>query len=155
MKQSKEQIVCQNKKAYHDYFIEEEIEAGLVLRGTEIKSIRMGKASISESYCEIKKGEMFIVGMTISPYDKGNIFNHVPDALRKLLLHKKEIIKLGMTMQKDGYTIIPLRVVIRDGIAKMDIGIAKGKKLYDKRNELKKEDDIAYMKKTTKESQYD
>ena len=155
MKQINEKIICQNKKAYHNFFIEEEIEAGIVLRGTEVKSIRMGKVSISEAYCEIKKGEMIIVGMNISPYDKGNIFNHQPDATRKLLLHHKEIIKLGNLIQRDGYTIVPLRVALRNGLAKVDIGLAKGKKLYDKREELKKEDDIAYMKKNMKEKQYD
>lgn len=151
MKNEKEKIICQNKKAYHDYFIEEEYEAGLVLTGTEIKSIRLGKVNIQDSYCDIKNYEMYVVGMHISPYEKGNIFNHKLDADRKLLLHRKEIIKLGNKIQKEGYTIIPLRVVIREGIAKMDIGLAKGKKLYDKREDLKKSSDLAYIKKTTKE----
>ena len=154
MKTNNEKIICQNKRAYHDYFIEEEIEARLVLEGTEIKSIRNGKVSIQESYCEIKNNEMFIVGMTISPYEMGNIFNHIPDAKRKLLLHHREIIKLGQKIQKEGYTIIPLRIVIRNGIAKIDIGIAKGKKLYDKREDLKKASDLMYVKKATKEETY-
>ena len=151
MKNEKEKLICQNKKAYHDYFIEEEYEAGLVLTGTEIKSIRLGKVNIQDCYCDIINYEMFVVGMHISPYDKGNIFNHQPDADRKLLLHRKEIIKLGNKIAKEGYTIIPLRVVIREGIAKMDIGLARGKKLYDKREDLKKASDLAYMKKSTKE----
>ena len=151
MKNEKEKLICQNKKAYHDYFIEEEYEAGLVLTGTEIKSIRLGKVNIQDCYCDIKNYEMYVVGMHISPYEKGNIFNHQPDADRKLLLHRKEIIKLGNKIAKEGYTIIPLRVVIREGIAKMDIGLAKGKKLYDKREDLKKASDLAYMKKSTKE----
>lgn len=151
MKNEKEKLICQNKKAYHDYFIEEEYEAGLVLTGTEIKSIRLGKTNIQDAYCDIKNYEMYVVGMHISPYEKGNIFNHQMDADRKLLLHRKEIIKLGNKIQKEGYTIIPLRIAIREGIAKMDIGLAKGKKLYDKREDLKKSSDLAYIKKTTKE----
>ena len=149
-----EKIVCQNKRAYHDYFIEEELEAGLVLTGTEIKSIRMGKASIQEAYCDIKEGELFVVGMSISPYEKGNIFNHQEKSNRKLLVHKKEILKLSNKVMREGYTIIPLRIVLRNGIAKMDIAIAKGKKLYDKREDMKKSSDLEYIKKTTKELRY-
>lgn len=137
MKENSEKIVCQNKKAYHDYFIEDTIECGIVLTGTEIKSIRLSKVNIQDCYCSIDKGEMYVIGMHISPYDKGNIFNHQPDANRKLLLHKKEIIRLGSKVMRDGYTLVPLRVVLRGGIAKVDIGLAKGKKLYDKREDLK------------------
>ncbi len=155
MKYNQEKIICQNKSAYHNYFIEDIIEAGLVLRGTEIKSLRMGKVSINEAYCEIKNKEMFIVGMNISLYEKGNIFNHIPNAKRKLLLHHKEILKISNLIQKEGYTIIPLKVAIRGSIAKLDIAIARGKKLYDKREEMKKESDIKYIKKTTKELQHD
>lgn len=135
-----EKIICQNKKAYHDYFILEEYECGIVLTGTEIKSIRLGHVNLQDSYCQIKNGEMFIHGMHISHYEKGNIFNHDTDAARKLLLHKKEILKLSNKVMKDGYTIIPLRVVIRDSLAKIDIATAKGKKLYDKREDLKKKE---------------
>lgn len=135
-----EKIICQNKKAYHDYFIIEEYECGIVLTGTEIKSVRLGHVNLQDSYCQIKNGEMFIYGMHISHYEKGNIFNHNTDAVRKLLLHKKEILKLGNKIIKEGFTLIPLRVVIRDSLAKVDIAIAKGKKLYDKREDLKKKE---------------
>lgn len=155
MKSEQEKLICQNKQAYHNYFIIEEYSAGLVLTGTEIKSIRMGKVSIQESYCEIKNQEMFIVGMTISLYDKGNIFNHQPDQKRKLLLHKNEIVRLSNKVQKEGFTLIPLKIKIINGLAKLEIGLAKGKKLYDKREDLKKRDDEKYIKKSTKESHYD
>lgn len=148
MIQKAEKLVCQNKRAYHDYFIEDEIEAGIVLTGTEIKSVRLGKVNLQDSYCYFKHNELYIIGMHISPYDKGNIFNHDPDASRKLLLHKKEIIKYSQKIQKEGYTLIPLRVVIRNSIAKVDIALAKGKKLYDKREEMKKEE----IKKETRKS---
>ena len=139
---SKESIklIANNKKAYHDFFIEDKYEAGISLYGTEIKSIRMGKCSIKESYIEINKGEAFIVGMNISPYEKGNIFNKDPLRVRKLLLHKQEIEKLlGRTSEK-GYTIMPLQVYLKDGKAKVEIGLAKGKKLYDKREAIAKKD---------------
>ena len=133
-------LIANNKKAYHDFFIEEKYEAGIALYGTEIKSIRMGKCSIKESYIEINKGEAFIVGMNISPYEKGNIFNKDPLRVRKLLLHKVEINKLlGKTSEK-GYTIMPLQVYLKNGKAKVEIGLAKGKKLYDKRESIAKKD---------------
>lgn len=131
-------IITQNKKALHDYFIIETYECGLVLTGTEIKAIRVGKVSLQDSFCYIKKGEMFINGLDISKYDFGNIFNHDPKRTRKLLLHKSEIIKINSKITKEGYTLIPLKVVIRKNLAKVDIAIAKGKKLYDKREDLKK-----------------
>lgn len=145
MIQKMEKVVCQNKRAYHDYFIDEIIEAGIVLKGTEIKSIRLGKVNLQDSYCYFKKNEMYIIGMHISPYEKGNIFNHDADATRKLLVHKKEILKFSQRVQKEGFTLVPLRVVLRDNIAKVDIALAKGKKLYDKREDMKK-------KETTKET---
>lgn len=148
MIQKNEKIVCQNKLAYHNYFILDEIEAGIVLNGTEIKSIRLGKVNLQDSYCYFKKNELYIIGMHISQYEKGNIFNHDADASRKLLLHKKEILKYYQKVQKDGYTLVPLRVAIRNSIAKVDIALAKGKKLYDKREEIKKEE----IKKETKKS---
>lgn len=140
MIQKNEKLVCQNKRASHDYYIDEVIEAGIVLKGTEIKSVRLGKVNLQDSYCYFKDHELFIIGMHISPYEKGNIFNHDADATRKLLVHKKEIIKFSQKVQKDGYTLIPLRVVIRNSIAKVDIALAKGKKLYDKREDMKKEE---------------
>ena len=140
MIQKNEKLVCQNKRASHDYYIDEVIEAGIVLKGTEIKSVRLGKVNLQDSYCYFKDHELFIIGMHISPYEKGNIFNHDADATRKLLVHKKEIIKFSQKIQKDGYTLIPLRVVIRNSIAKVDIALAKGKKLYDKREDMKKEE---------------
>ena len=140
MKKNNERIVCQNKRAYHDYYVEDIYECGIVLTGTEIKSIRLGHVNIQDSYCQVKNGEMLIYGMHISHYEKGNIFNHQIDSTRKLLLHKKETLKISNKIVKEGYTIIPLRVVIRNGLAKVDIGIAKGKKLYDKREDIKKKE---------------
>ena len=139
-KASKERmkLVANNKKAYHDYFIEEKYEAGLVLHGTEVKSLRLGKCSIKESFIKIENGEMFAHGMHVSPYEKGNIFNKDPLRVKKLLLHKAEIRKLASGIAEKGYTLIPLRVYFKDGRAKMEIGLAKGKKLYDKRHDLAK-----------------
>lgn len=133
-----EKIIAQNKRANHDYFIIETYECGLVLTGTEIKAVRVGKVSLQDSFCYIKNNEMFINGLNISKYEFGNIFNHDPARTRKLLLHKYEIIKITGKVAKDGYTIIPLKVVIRNNLAKVDIALVKGKKLYDKREDLKK-----------------
>ena len=133
-------LIANNKKAYHEFFIEEKYEAGIVLSGTEIKSIRMGKCSIKESYIEINKGEAYVIGMNISPYEKGNIFNKDPMRTRKLLLHKVEINKLLGKSQEKGYTILPLQVYLKDGKAKIEIALAKGKKLYDKREAIAKKD---------------
>ncbi|MBE5878424.1 MAG: SsrA-binding protein SmpB [Lachnospiraceae bacterium] len=132
--------VANNKKAYHDYFIEEKYEAGLVLHGTEVKSLRLGKCSIKESFIRIENGEMFIYGMHISPYEKGNIFNKDPLRVRKLLLHKREIMKLLGKIKEKGYTIVPLQVYFSNGRAKIEIGLARGKKLYDKREDIAKKD---------------
>ena len=133
-------LIANNKKAYHEYFIEDKYEAGLELYGTEIKSIRQGKCSIKEAYIEINKGEAFIIGMNISPYEKGNIFNKDPMRVRKLLLHKQEINKLLGASSEKGYTIMPLQVYLKDSRAKIEIGLAKGKKLYDKREAIVKKD---------------
>lgn len=133
-------LVANNKKAYHEYFIEEKYEAGLALVGTEVKSLREGKCSIKEAYINIDKGEAYIVGMNISPYEKGNIFNRDPLRVRKLLLHKYEINKLVGGSAQQGYTIMPLQVYFKDGLAKIEIGLAKGKKLYDKREAIAKKD---------------
>lgn len=134
-------IIANNRKARHDYFIEETYEAGIVLTGTEIKSIRQGRVNIKESYARIENGEVIIYGMNISPYDHGNIFNVDPLRPRKLLLHKREIRKLiGYTSQK-GLTLVPLQLYLNsDGRAKMELAVAKGKKLYDKRHDIAKRD---------------
>ena len=133
-------LVANNKKAYHDYFIEEKYEAGLVLHGTEVKSLRMGKCSIKEAFIRIENSEVFIYGMHISPYEKGNIFNKDPLRVKKLLLHKQQIRKLIGNSAEKGYTIVPLQVYFRDGRAKIEVGLAKGKKLYDKRQDIAKKD---------------
>lgn len=130
-------IITQNKKAHHEYFIEDIYQCGIVLHGTEIKSIRLGKVSINEAYCQVVKGNMMIYNMHISKYEQGNIFNHDPDRERVLLLHKKEILKLFNHVQRDGYTLVPLSVYLENGKCKVDLALAKGKKLYDKRETLK------------------
>lgn len=138
MEKNDHKIVSQNKKAYHDYFVEETYEAGIELFGTEVKSVRQGKINLKDSWCNIVKGEIFVNGMHISPYDHGNIFNRDPMRPKKLLMHKKEILKLfGLTKQQ-GYAIIPLQVYFTKGKAKVLIGLCKGKKLYDKRDDAAK-----------------
>ena len=133
-------LVANNKKAYFDYFIEEKYEAGVALHGTEVKSIRMGKCSIKESYIKIEDGEVFIYGMHISPYEKGNIFNKDPMRIKKLLMHKYEINKLNGKLQQKGLTLVPLQVYLKGGLVKVEVGLARGKKLYDKRDSLAKKD---------------
>ena len=135
-----QKLIANNKKAYHDYFIEASYEAGIALAGTEVKSLRMGKCSLKESYIQIKRGEVFVYGMHISPYEKGNIFNRDPLRVRKLLLHDYEIRKLQAGVDRDGYTIVPLKVYFKGQLVKVEIGLAKGKKLYDKRESLKERD---------------
>lgn len=138
MEKNENKVVSQNKKAYHDYFVEETYEAGLELFGTEVKSVRQGKINLKDSWCNIVKGEIFVNGMHISPYDHGNIFNRDPLRPKKLLMHKKEILKLfGLTKQQ-GYAIIPLQVYFKKGKAKVLVGLCKGKKLYDKREDAAK-----------------
>lgn len=138
MEKNENRTVAQNKKAYHDYFVEETYEAGIELFGTEVKSVRQGKINLKDSWCNIVKGEIFVNGMHISPYDHGNIFNRDPLRPKKLLMHKKEILKLfGLTKQQ-GYAIIPLQVYFTKGKAKVLIGLCKGKKLYDKREDAAK-----------------
>ena len=140
MAKSNDKMVANNKKAYHDYFILDKIETGIALHGTEVKSLRMGKCSIKESFIRIENGEVFIYGMHISPYEKGNIFNKDPLRVRKLLLHKSEINKLiGKTKEK-GMAIVPLEVYFKGSLVKVEIGLAKGKKLYDKRQDIAKKD---------------
>ena len=133
-------LVANNKKAYFDYFIEDKYEAGVALHGTEVKSIRMGKCSIKESFIRIENGEVFIYGMHISPYEKGNIFNKDPLRVKKLLMHKYEINKIAGKMQQKGYTLVPLQVYLKGSLVKVEVGIAKGKKLYDKRDSIAKKD---------------
>ena len=134
-------LVANNKKAYHDYFIEDKIEAGIVLHGTEVKSLRQGKCSVKESFIRIENGEVYVYGMHISPYEKGNIFNKDPLRVKKLLLHKMEINKLTGKVAEKGCTLVPLQVYFKDGRAKMEIGLARGKKLYDKRQDIAKKDE--------------
>ncbi|WP_124068108.1 SsrA-binding protein SmpB [Clostridium sp. E02] len=133
-------LIANNKKAYHEYFIDEKYEAGIALAGTEVKSIRMGKCSIKESFVKIEKGEIYVYGMNINPYEKGNIFNKDPLRVRKLLLHKSEIEKLDEKIAQKGYTLVPLQVYLKGSLVKAEIGLARGKKLYDKRQELAKKD---------------
>lgn len=133
-------LIANNKKAHHDYFIEETYEAGIALAGTEVKSLRMGKCSLKESFIKESKGELFIYGMHISPYEKGNIFNKDPLRVRKLLLHRYEIHKLMGKVSAKGYTIVPLQVYFKGSLVKVQIGLAKGKKLYDKRETMAKKD---------------
>ena len=133
-------LVANNKKAYHDYFIEDTYEAGITLVGTEVKSLRMGKCSIKESFIKIEKGEVLVYGMHISHYERGNIFNKDPLRIRKLLVHKQQIRKLTGQLAVKGYTLVPLKVYFRGSLAKMEIGLARGKKLYDKRQDIAKKD---------------
>lgn len=133
-------LIANNKKARYDYFIEDTYEAGLSLHGTEVKSLRMGKCSVKEAFIRIDRGEVYIYNMHISPYEKGNIFNKDPLRVRKLLLHKYEINKLAGQMAQKGYTIVPLEVYFKGDLVKMSIGLAKGKKLYDKRQDIAKKD---------------
>lgn len=135
-----EQVIARNKKAYHDYFVLETYEAGIELYGTEIKSIRKGRVNLKDSFCSVDNGEMFTIGMHISPYEQGNIFNRDPMRKKKLLLHKKEIMKLFGQSQQQGLSIVPLQLYIKDGRAKLEIGLCKGKKLHDKREVAAKRD---------------
>ena len=133
-------VLAENRKARHEYFIESTYECGIALVGTEVKSIRMGKVNIKDSYVRIKNGEAFVIGMHVSPYEKGNIFNRDPFRERKLLLHKREIRKLLALSQADGYSLIPLQLYLRDGKVKLELAVAKGKKLYDKRHDIAERD---------------
>ena len=133
-------IISQNKKAYHDYFVEEKYEAGIELFGTEVKSIRAGKVNVKEAYCDIKDGEVFVVGMHISPYDQGNIYNKDPLRPKKLLLHKREILKLFGLVSQKGYTLVPTQIYLSNSRVKVEIGLCRGKKLYDKREDMARND---------------
>ena len=127
-------VVAKNSKAYHDYFIEDKYEAGIELAGTEVKSIRLGHVNLKDSFCVVKDGEMSVIGMHISPYEKGNIFNRDPRRVRRLLMHKREILRLQGKVKQDGYSLIPLSIYFRGPRVKLELGLAKGKKLYDKRD---------------------
>lgn len=140
MAKAETKLIANNKRAYHDYFILEKYEAGIVLHGTEVKSLRMGKCSIKEAFVRVESGEIFVYGMHISPYEKGNIFNKDPLRVRKLLLHKGEIAKIFGKMKEQGITLVPLQVYFSGSLVKVEIGLAKGKKLYDKRNDIAKKD---------------
>ncbi len=139
-KEKGSRLIANNKKAYHDYFIEEKYEAGIALHGTEVKSLRLGKCSIKESFIRIEQDEVFIYGMHISPYEKGNIFNKDPLRVRKLLMHRFEIRKLQAKIAEKGYTLVPLQVYFKNSLVKVEIGLARGKKLYDKRQDIAKKD---------------
>ncbi len=139
-KEKSKRLIAQNKKAYHDYFIEETFQAGISLAGTEVKSLRQGKCSLKESFIRIENMEAFLYSMHISPYEQGNVFNKNPLRTRKLLLHKSQIRKIFGAIQATGYTVVPLKVYFDRGFVKVDIGVAKGKKLYDKRQTIAKND---------------
>ena len=149
-KKDKQKLVAENLKARHDYFLEERFEAGIVLTGTEIKSVRAGKVQFKDAYISIYKGEAWIKGMHISPYEHGNIFNHDETRDRKLLLHKYEISKLFQKVRLRGYTLVPTKMYLKDGMAKMEIALAKGKDLYDKRETEKLRDAKRQMEKALK-----
>ncbi|MBS4174021.1 SsrA-binding protein SmpB [Bacillus sp. FJAT-49736] len=146
-------VVAQNKKANHDYFIEETYEAGIVLQGTEIKSIRNGRVNLKDAFARIQKGEVFLYNMHISPYEQGNRYNHDPLRTRKLLLHRKQINKLIGETKEQGYSLVPLKMYLKDGYAKLLIGLGKGKKNYDKREDLKKKEAKREMEKVFKAKQ--
>lgn len=139
-KKETQKLIANNKKAFHDYFIDETYEAGIALHGTEVKSMRMGKCSIKESFIRIENGEVFVYGMHVSPYEKGNIFNKDPLRVKKLLMHKYEINKLAGKIAEKGYTLVPLQVYFKEGRAKVELGLARGKKLYDKRQDIARKD---------------
>lgn len=143
-------LVANNKKAYHDYFIDEKYEAGIELFGTEVKSIRMGKCSVKEAFVKIDRGEVYVCGMHISPYEKGNIFNKDPLRVRRLLLHKYEIMKLNGKIAEKGYTLVPLQVYFKGSLVKVEVGLARGKKLYDKRADIAKKDQRRELEKEFK-----
>lgn len=143
--------VSQNKKAYHDYFIEEKYEAGIELYGTEVKSIRAGAVNLKDSFCTVKNGQLLAHGMHISPYEKGNIFNRDPMRPKRLLMHRKEINKLQARIQQDGLTLVPLSLYLKDSLVKVELGLARGKKLYDKRDSEAKRDADREIDRTMKE----
>ncbi len=153
MKSHNGKVIATNRKARHEYFIEETLEAGIVLVGTEVKSIRMGKVNVKEGYAQVEGEEVFLHGVHISPYEKGNIYNKDPLRVRKLLLHKKEIRKLIGYIQQKGYTLIPLEVYLKNGKVKISLGVAKGKAIHDKRRDIAKRDADRSIQKALRERQ--
>ena len=153
-KKAPQKIIAQNKKAWHDYFVDEKYEAGIALYGTEVKSVRMGAVNLKDSYCSLRGGELFIVGMRISPYEKGNIFNRDPMRDKKLLMHKKEILKLGGLTAQKGYTLVPLSLYFSGKNVKAEIGLCRGKKLYDKRDSAAKSEASREMERRMKEQSH-
>ena len=147
-------LVANNKKASHDYFIDDKYETGIELYGTEVKSIRMGKCSIKEAFVRIENGQVYVYGMHISPYEKGNIFNRDPLRQRKLLMHRKEIDRLVSKIKEKGFTLVPLQVYLKGSLVKVEIGLARGKKLYDKREDLTKKDARREIERGFKAKQY-
>ncbi len=146
-------IIAQNKKAYHDYFVDEKIECGIALFGTEVKSIRQGKVNLKESWAQIRKGEMWVEGLHISPYEQGNVFNRDPLRPKKLLLHKSEIRKYDAQVMRQGFTLIPLEMYLKNGRVKIQLGLCKGKQLHDKRDSLAKRDSDREIRRVLREKQ--
>ena len=148
------QVLAQNKKARHDYFIEDTLECGIALQGTEVKSIRNGQFNLKDSYAQVKNGELLLVGMHVSPYAQGNIYNHDPFRTRKLLAHKREIVRLGREQQTEGMSLVPLSLYLKDGKVKVELAVAKGKKLYDKRHSIAARDAGREMERRMKEDRH-
>jgi SsrA-binding protein len=146
-------VVAQNRKAFHDYFVEEKLECGVALFGTEVKSIRQGRVNLKESWAQVRKGEIWVEGMHISPYEQGNIFNRDPLRPKKLLLHRKEIRKLDGLVMRQGYTLVPLSMYFRDGRVKVELGLCRGKHLHDKRDAMAKRDSDREIRRALREKQ--
>ena len=146
-------VIAQNKKAYHDYFVEERIECGIALFGTEVKSIRLGKVNLKESWAQIRKNEVWVEGMHISPYEQGNIYNRDPLRDKKLLLHRNEIRKLDSQVMRQGYTLVPLELYLKDGRVKMELGVCRGKQVHDKRDTIAKRDSDREIRRALREKQ--
>lgn len=146
-------VIAQNKKAYHDYFVEERIECGIALFGTEVKSIRLGKVNLKESWAQIRKNEVWVEGMHISPYEQGNIYNRDPLRDKKLLLHQSEIRKLDSQVMRQGYTLVPLELYLKDGRVKMELGVCRGKQVHDKRDTIAKRDSDREIRRALREKQ--
>lgn len=155
MEKKQNKIIAQNKKAYHDYFVEETYEAGVALTGTEVKSVRAGKVNLKDSYCSFREGELFVLGFHISPYEQGNRFNADPLREKKLLLHKQELRKLFGLLTRDGYTLVPLSLYFSGSRVKMAVGLCKGKKNYDKRETIARAEADRQMERALKNKQYD
>ena len=146
-------VIAQNRRAYHDYFVDEKYECGIALFGTEVKSVRLGKINLKESWAQVRKLEVWVEGMHISPYEQGNIYNRDPLRPRKLLLHKSEIRKLDALVMRQGYTLVPLEVYLREGRVKVQLGLCKGKQLHDKRNSIAKRDSDREIRRALREKQ--